>query len=202
MTVPQHLRTDRRSERIRGKIKHPVFIKRLCHDLYSERKKRLIHELVGMINQFVNQPEINAPVQTNGTGSNALNIIRFFRNSDAVKVDFVLSNKQDAKIVSSAKEEGVNVVVVSNQEVEASDKIIELCIANKIDYIILAGFLRKIPEKLIRHYPDRIINIHPSLLPKYGGKGMFGANVHKAVLENNEKESGITIHFVNSEFDK
>lgn len=137
-----------------------------------------------------------------GTGSNALNIIRFFRNSDAVKVDFVLSNKQDAKIVSSAKDEGVNVVVVSNQEVEASDKIIELCIANKIDYIILAGFLRKIPEKLIRHYPDRIINIHPSLLPKYGGKGMFGANVHKAVLENNEKESGITIHFVNSEFDK
>lgn len=137
-----------------------------------------------------------------GTGSNALNIIRFFKDSEEVKIDFVLSNKQDAKIVSSAKEEGVDVVVVSNQEVEDAEKMITLCTSNKIDYIILAGFLRKVPEQLIALYPDRIINIHPALLPKYGGRGMYGANVHKAVLENKEKESGITIHFVNSEFDK
>lgn len=137
-----------------------------------------------------------------GTGSNALNIIQFFKNSNAVEVAFVLSNKEDAKIVESAKKEGVMVVVVSNNDVENATKIVELCQSNKIDYIILAGFLRKIPTELIAQFPNNIINIHPSLLPKYGGKGMYGANVHKAVLENKEQESGITIHFVNSEFDK
>lgn len=137
-----------------------------------------------------------------GTGSNAMNIIQFFKNSDAVEIAFVLSNKQDAPIVVNAEKEGVEAVVVSNQEVETANTVVDLCLSKSVDYIILAGFLRKIPEKLIELYPNRIINIHPSLLPKYGGKGMYGANVHKAVLENKETESGITIHFVNSEFDK
>lgn len=145
---------------------------------------------------------MNLAIFASGTGSNALNIIRFFKDSETVKVHFVLSNKHDAGIVDSAKAEGINVVVVSNQDVEEAVKIIDLCSSNKIDYIILAGFLRKIPEQLIELYPNRIINIHPSLLPEYGGKGMYGTNVHKAVLENKEKESGITIHYVNSEFDK
>lgn len=146
--------------------------------------------------------KVRLAIFASGTGSNALNIIRYFKTSDAVEVSFVLSNKQDAKIVTSAREEGIEVVVVSNQEVETGGKLVDLCRENRIDYIILAGFLRKIPEQLIGLYPDRIINIHPSLLPKYGGKGMYGANVHKALLENKEKESGITIHFVNPEFDK
>lgn len=145
---------------------------------------------------------MNLAIFASGAGSNALNIIRFFKNSEAVKINFVLCNKPDAKIVTAAKEEGVNVVVVSNQDVEEGIKIVDLCELNNVDYIILAGFLRKIPEQLIGLYPNRIINIHPSLLPKYGGKGMYGANVHKAVLENKEKESGITIHYVNSEFDE
>jgi phosphoribosylglycinamide formyltransferase-1 len=145
---------------------------------------------------------MNLAIFASGTGSNALNIIRFFKNSETVNINFVLSNKQDAKIVTSAKEEGVEVVVVSNEDVEEAIKLVDLCVSKKIDYIILAGFLRKIPQRLIEAYPNRIINIHPSLLPNYGGKGMYGANVHKAVLENNEKESGITIHYVNSEFDK
>lgn len=145
---------------------------------------------------------MNLAIFASGAGSNALNIIRFFKGSETVKINFVLSNKRDAKIVDAAKAEGVNVVVVSNQDVEEAHKIIDLCTSNKIDYIILAGFLRKIPEQLIALYPNRIINIHPALLPKYGGKGMYGVNVHKAVLENKEKESGITIHYVNAEFDK
>ncbi|MBC9811271.1 phosphoribosylglycinamide formyltransferase [Crocinitomicaceae bacterium CZZ-1] len=146
--------------------------------------------------------KIRLAIFASGTGSNALNIIQYFKTSDVVEIGFVLSNKQDAKIVNAAREQGVEVVVVSNQEVEAAGKLVDLCRENAIDYIILAGFLRKIPEQLIGLYPDRIINIHPSLLPKYGGKGMYGANVHKAVLENKEKVSGITIHFVNTEFDK
>lgn len=137
-----------------------------------------------------------------GTGSNAMNIIRYFKDSHAIEVAFVLSNKPDAKIVSSAQTEGIDVIIVSNQEVKDATKIIDLCVANEIDYIILAGFLRKIPEALIQKYPNQILNIHPALLPNYGGKGMFGANVHKEVLKNKEKESGITIHIVNSEFDK
>ncbi len=146
--------------------------------------------------------KVRLAIFASGTGSNALNIIRYFKTSDAVEIGFVLSNKQDAKIVPAAREEGVEVVVVSNQEVEKAGKLVDLCQEKNIDYIILAGFLRKIPEQLIGLYPDRIINIHPSLLPKYGGKGMYGAHVHKAVLENKETESGITIHFVNPEFDK
>lgn len=137
-----------------------------------------------------------------GTGSNALNIIQSFKNLSTVEVAFILSNKSDAKIVSSARELGVNVEIVTNEEVETGVKIVELCKKQKIDYIVLAGFLRKIPSELIALYPNKIINIHPSLLPKYGGKGMFGVNVHNAVLQNKELETGITIHFVNEDFDK
>lgn len=137
-----------------------------------------------------------------GTGSNALNIIDFFKDSEEIEVAFVLSNKQDAKIVTTAPEAGVPVYVFSNAEVEEAGKVLELCFEQQIDYIILAGFLRKIPLSLFLAFPNKIINIHPSLLPKYGGQGMYGANVHKAVLANNEKVSGITIHFVNAEFDK
>lgn len=145
---------------------------------------------------------IRLAIFASGTGSNAINIIRFFKTSATVEVAFVLSNKSDARIVTTAKEAGVDVKVVSNQQVEDATVLVELCQANQIDYIILAGFLRKIPEQLITAFPNRIINIHPALLPKYGGKGMYGINVHKAVLENKEAESGITIHYVNAEFDK
>jgi phosphoribosylglycinamide formyltransferase-1 len=145
---------------------------------------------------------IRLAIFASGTGSNAINIIQFFKASATVEVVFVLSNKSDARIVTTAKEEGVDVKVVSNQQVEDATTLLELCQTNQIDFIILAGFLRKIPEQLIAAFPDRIINIHPALLPKYGGKGMYGANVHKAVLENKETESGITIHYVNAEFDK
>lgn len=137
-----------------------------------------------------------------GTGSNAMNIIDFFKHSSTVEVAFVLCNKSDAKIIQSASQIGIPVIVVSNELIERGDKIIKLCEEHAIDYIILAGFLRKIPMNLIQRYPNCIINIHPSLLPKYGGKGMYGANVHRAVLKNNEVESGITIHFVNSNFDE
>lgn len=137
-----------------------------------------------------------------GTGSNALNIIQSFSSLSSIEVAFVLSNNPSAKIVNAAKEIGVNVELVSNEEVSTGKAIVDLCKREQIDYIVLAGFLRKIPSELIALYPNKIINIHPSLLPKYGGKGMYGANVHAAVLENKEKESGITIHFVNEEFDK
>lgn len=137
-----------------------------------------------------------------GAGSNALNLIRFFENHTSIEVAFVLSNKADAPIVNSARELGTETLTLTNAEVANGKLLLDACHKRKADWIILAGYLRLIPSDFIHAYENRIINLHPSLLPKYGGKGMHGRHVHLAVLANKEKESGITIHFVNEEFDK
>ena len=141
-------------------------------------------------------------VFASGTGSNAVNIIQYFKNNSAVEVAFVMSNKSDAKVLSSAKELGVDTYFLPNKEVAKSEVLLSLCEKEQIDWVILAGYLRLIPVEFIEAFEEKIINLHPSLLPNYGGKGMFGRHVHLAVLANNEKESGITVHFVNKEFDK
>lgn len=137
-----------------------------------------------------------------GNGSNALNIIKHFENSSVVKVAFVLANSAKAKVLESANKLGVKTIICTNEEAESQSYFTSICSENRVDFVVLAGFLRKIPSSLIQQYPDRIINIHPSLLPKYGGKGMYGKYVHEAVLVNKETETGITVHFVNEEFDK
>jgi phosphoribosylglycinamide formyltransferase 1 len=141
-------------------------------------------------------------VFASGKGSNAINIIEYFKSNKNIAVDCIICNKLDAPIVLEAQKRGISVIVCSNEEVEKSSYLKAICQKRKIDGIILAGFLRKIPEDLISTYTDKIINIHPSLLPKYGGQGMYGTKVHKAVIENKEKKSGITIHLVNQEYDK
>lgn len=137
-----------------------------------------------------------------GTGSNAINLIHFFKNHPSIEVGFVMSNKKNALVLSSAEKLDVSVLSYSNEQVADGVFLSRICQENGIDWIVLAGYLRLIPIELIQSYNNRMINLHPSLLPKYGGKGMFGGNVHKAVLENKETESGITIHYVNNEFDK
>lgn len=137
-----------------------------------------------------------------GTGSNAVNLIHYFMDHEGVDVAFVLSNKKDAKVLESATSLGVSTHCFSNDQVADGQFLTDLCEKEAIDWVILAGYLRKIPVQLIAKYDERMINLHPSLLPNYGGKGMYGANVHKAVLANGEKETGITIHYVNEEFDK
>lgn len=146
--------------------------------------------------------KIRIAIFASGTGSNAMNLIRYFKKHDAIEVGFVMSNRESAPIVESARAEGVPVMTLSNEDASHSELLIHLCESNDIDWIVLAGYLRLIPDGLIHKYHKRIINLHPSLLPKYGGKGMYGQHVHKAVVENGEKESGITIHYVNEEFDK
>lgn len=136
-----------------------------------------------------------------GQGSNALNIIQHFESHPSICVQFVLSNKQDAKVIAEAKKKGVQTYCFTNSEVEDGDFITNFCTNQGIDYIILAGFLRKIPAQLIHAFPNRIINIHPALLPKFGGQGMYGNHVHRAVLAQDEVETGITIHFVDEAFD-
>lgn len=136
-----------------------------------------------------------------GKGSNAEKIIDYFAHHPQIKVCCVLSNKSNAGVLDMARSKHVFTKSFHKEELENGD-IERFLSEKKVDYIILAGFLLKIPAALINRFQNKIINIHPSLLPKYGGKGMYGLNVHKAVIENREKESGITIHLVNEEYDK
>ncbi|MDX2360557.1 MAG: phosphoribosylglycinamide formyltransferase [Crocinitomicaceae bacterium] len=137
-----------------------------------------------------------------GTGSNAVNLIHFFKDHSSIEVAFVLSNKSDAKVLSSAKELGVKTMYYSNAQVADGAFLTQVCADENVDWVILAGYLRLIPSELIQAFENKMINLHPSLLPNYGGKGMHGRKVHEAVLANREKESGITVHFVNEDFDK
>lgn len=146
--------------------------------------------------------KIKLALFASGSGSNALKIMEHFSENSSVEVAFLLTNKQDAPIISLAREKGVEVLCFTNNEVENGEFLSNLCQERGVDLIILAGYLRKIPTELIVAFPEKIINIHPSLLPKHGGKGMYGKFVHEAVLKGKDAETGITIHFVNEEFDK
>lgn len=146
---------------------------------------------------------INAAIFASGEGTNAENIIKYFTNDPRIKIKLVITNKDDAGVVARAEKYKKNVQIIGKEALNNySDKIIEFLKTEKIDLIILAGFLLKIPEAFVKAFPNKIVNIHPALLPKFGGKGMYGMNVHKAVIENKEAESGISIHFVNEEYDK
>lgn len=136
-----------------------------------------------------------------GSGTNAENIINYFQHSENVNVDLVLCNKPNAGVLSRAKKLGITHQVFNREEFYNSDKVVELLQEKNIDWIILAGFLWLVPKNLLKAFPDKIINIHPALLPKYGGKGMYGSKVHEAVVENKEVETGVTIHFVNEVYD-
>lgn len=136
-----------------------------------------------------------------GSGTNAEKIILHFEDSEVARVAIVLSNRKDAGILQRAKNLGVRGMAFSPEELESGaikDRLVEL----KIDLIVLAGFLKKIPNNLLEAFPNRIINIHPALLPDYGGPGMYGMKVHEAVVENEEEETGITIHYVNEDYDE
>ena len=136
-----------------------------------------------------------------GSGTNAENIIKYFGNKDSGTVVAVFTNNPNAKVIDRAKKYQVPTEIFSKEELKES-KVLQKINNFKPDWIILAGFLLKLPESIIEAFPNKIINIHPALLPKYGGKGMYGMNVHKAVVENKEKKTGITIHFVNENYDE
>lgn len=136
-----------------------------------------------------------------GSGSNAEKIMLHFNGKNEAMVAGVFTNNPNAKVIEKAKKHGIPLVVFSKEELH-SGKVSAMIRNIGPDLIVLAGFLLKFPEDMIRDYPNKVINIHPALLPKYGGKGMYGMRVHQAVLENNEAESGITIHYVNEHYDE
>lgn len=136
-----------------------------------------------------------------GAGSNVENIIQYFKKSPDVNIAGVFTNNPNAKVLAKAAKYNIPTLIFNKEELSdgfVSDKVSAL----KPDLIVLAGFLWKFPADIIAEYPNRIINIHPALLPKYGGKGMYGMKVHQTVLDNKEKETGITIHYVNEDYDE
>tara|TARA_B100000513_G_scaffold190961_1_gene115863 strand:- start:823 stop:1401 length:579 start_codon:yes stop_codon:yes gene_type:complete len=141
-------------------------------------------------------------ILVSGTGTNAINIIEYFEKNSVADVVLVISNKTDALAVEKAQNKGVKTVVFNNESFKKNGVVLDYLMSQSVDFIVLAGFLIKISNDIIHAYPNKIVNLHPSLLPKYGGKGMYGKRVHRAVIEAQESESGISIHFVNKEYDE
>jgi phosphoribosylglycinamide formyltransferase-1 len=143
----------------------------------------------------------NIAIFASGSGTNAENIIKHFSDKKDAKVTLVLTENPNAFVLERAKNQHVPTLVFSLEELKGGS-ILHTLKQQNIDYIVLAGFLKLIPSDIIEAFPNRIINIHPALLPKFGGKGMYGNKVHQAVIESGEKESGITIHYVNKHYDE
>ncbi len=144
----------------------------------------------------------NIAIFASGSGSNAENIYHYFKNRESIKISSILTNNCGAKVIERASRLGIDCKIFNREAFYHSSEIVDYLIFKKIDLVILAGFLWIIPTNLIHAFPNKIINIHPALLPKYGGKGMYGDKVHQSVIENCDAESGITIHYVNEKYDE
>ncbi|UGU17621.1 phosphoribosylglycinamide formyltransferase [Sinomicrobium kalidii] len=144
----------------------------------------------------------NIVIFASGSGTNAENIVRHFRDNTSINIALILSNKRNAGVLDRADRHNINAIYFNRTALYRSSVILDLLKSMSPDLIVLAGFLWKFPRNILGAFPDKVINIHPALLPKYGGKGMYGMHVHNAVVENREKESGITIHYVNENYDE
>ncbi|MCR9287693.1 MAG: phosphoribosylglycinamide formyltransferase [Bacteroidetes bacterium] len=145
---------------------------------------------------------MNIAIFASGTGTNAKKIIEYFENNTQVKVNLIVSNKATAPVLDIARENGIDILVIDRHNFYKTQDILNFFNEYSIDFVVLAGFLLLIPSYLTKSFENKIVNIHPALLPKFGGKGMYGMNVHKAVHEAKEKETGITIHYVNENYDE
>ncbi|UAB82025.1 phosphoribosylglycinamide formyltransferase [Marixanthomonas sp. SCSIO 43207] len=137
-----------------------------------------------------------------GSGTNTENIIKHFKQSTIAEVVLVLSNKKDAAVLQKAKKHNIKSLYFDREMLSSEKGVLKILQACNPDLIVLAGFLWKFPELILRSFPNKVINIHPALLPKYGGKGMYGTYVHEAIIANNEPKTGITIHYVNENYDE
>ena len=145
---------------------------------------------------------INIAIFASGNGSNAENIIAYFKGNPEVSVSLIVCNSSKAFVIERAANNNIPSIIVSKQDLQNNRGITRMLAEHQINWVVLAGFLLLIPPYLIDFFPDKIINLHPALLPKFGGKGMYGMHVHNAVIATGETESGITIHFVNPHYDE
>lgn len=141
-------------------------------------------------------------VLASGNGTNAVNIYHYFREHKGIEVSHILSNKKTSRVLRRAHDLGIKCIHFDKEDLYDSDDLLKLIKEINPDIIALAGFLLKIPESFLMAFPDKIVNIHPSLLPKYGGDGMYGERVFRKILKNKENEAGITVHFVNQNYDE
>lgn len=137
-----------------------------------------------------------------GSGTNAENIIINFQNEPGIRISCICTNRSDAYVIERAKKYGIPYFIFNRDDFYHRTTVVDYLLDKGTDWIILAGFLWLIPHSLIDRYPERIINIHPALLPKYGGKGMYGHHVHQAVIDSGDTHSGITIHYIDNEYDR
>lgn len=145
---------------------------------------------------------MNIAIFASGSGTNAQRIAEYFSGNDKIKISLVLSNRQEAYVLERARMLKIPSFIFSAKEFRETNIVLKKLEEFKIDFIVLAGFLLMVPTALIKKFPGKIINIHPALLPKYGGKGMYGEHVHEAVIASGETESGISIHYVNENYDE
>ena len=143
----------------------------------------------------------NIAIFASGSGTNAENLIHFFRTSQLGRIRIVLTNRADAGVIKRAQSLDVETIVFTREQFYNSKKVVDLLFERDIDFIVLAGFLWLVPESLLQSFENKIVNIHPALLPKYGGKGKYGFHVHRAVINAGDTESGISIHCVNQKYD-
>jgi len=162
----------------------------LCFIIFADRNLRILYM-------------INIAIFASGSGTNAQRITEYFREkSGPVVVELILSNRPDAFVLERARNLGITGISFTRDEFLESEHIPDLLKDHNIEYLVLAGFLWLVPVSLLKAYPGRILNIHPALLPAYGGKGMYGMKVHESVIANHDKESGISIHLVNERYDE
>ncbi len=145
---------------------------------------------------------LNIAIFASGGGSNAEAIIRHLKDHANLSVQLIVSNRKNAGVLDRAANHGIQTLLINRDNFYEKKDLTAKLANHKIDLIVLAGFLWLIPKYLIKDFPNRVINIHPALLPKYGGKGMYGHHVHQAVFDNKEKESGLTVHYVNEHYDE
>ena len=144
----------------------------------------------------------NIAIFASGSGTNAENLIRFFRTNQSGLVKLVLANRSDAYVINRAQSLDIEAIVFNREQFYQSGEVLTILQNRGIDFIVLAGFLWLVPDSLLEMFEGRVVNIHPALLPKYGGKGMYGKRIHEAVIANGDRESGITIHHVNQKYDE
>jgi len=144
----------------------------------------------------------NIAIFASGSGTNAENLIRFFRTSPFGRVRMVLTNRSEAGVISRAQSHDIETYTFNREQFYNSNEVTDLLFERDIDFIVLAGFLWLVPNSMLESFENKMVNIHPALLPKYGGKGMYGNRVHRAVIDAGDKESGISIHYVNQEYDE
>jgi phosphoribosylglycinamide formyltransferase-1 len=144
----------------------------------------------------------NIAIFASGSGTNAQNIAEYFNGHPEIKISLILANKPDALVLERANRLGIPSVVFTRNDLYEDNTVLDILEKYGIDFIVLAGFLWFIPQNMLRKYPRKIVNIHPALLPRHGGKGMYGEKVHQSVIDSGDKKTGITIHFVNDHYDE